>query len=92
MIKKLLKYILAGKSDDRDSYINKRVSLPGELLMEIFQPLHRKMLSDCNKFMKTRNTSDINPINIINQIKPGIVEQGFKNCFINWSMGKKRKM
>lgn len=80
MVNKLLNVLLGRtKVDDRDSYINKRVDLPGDLLMELFKQFYRKMLNECNKFIKKkRSVTDDEAINIINQIKPNIIEQGIK--------------
>jgi DNA-directed RNA polymerase beta subunit len=64
--------------DDRDSYINKRVDLPGDLMMELFKQQHKKAMGDCKKFFENRNKSDLKPINIISNIKANTIEQGFK--------------
>lgn len=64
--------------DDRDSYVNKRVDLPGDLLFELFKQQFKKMMSECDNFFKKRNDNDDKPMNIINQIKPNIIEQGLK--------------
>ncbi len=79
VIHKLLNVALGRvQTDDRDSYVNKRVDLAGDLIMELFKQYYRKMMNDCNKFFKKRNTSDEEPLNIINQIKPNTIEQGIK--------------
>jgi len=86
MINKLLKCILGRiPKDDRDSYVNKRIDLPGNLMEELFKQYYKKMLNDCNKFFKKRNQSDDHPVNIINQIKPTIIEQGLKNALATGS-------
>lgn len=86
MINKLLRCMLGRiPKDDRDSYVNKRISLPGELIDELFRQFYRKMLNDCNKFFRKRNPSDDEPINIINQIKPNIIEQGLKTALLTGS-------
>jgi DNA-directed RNA polymerase II subunit RPB2 len=78
MINKLLKvYMGRTNVDDRDSYINKRVDLPGDLLMELFKQRFKIMMIDCNKYF-SRNDNDEKPTNIINQIKPNTIEQGMK--------------
>ena len=64
--------------DDRDSYINKRVDLPGDLLMELFRQQHKKVLSDCKKQYDQKNKNDSKPLNIISYIKASTIEQGFK--------------
>lgn len=77
MINKLLNCFLGRvPPDDRDSYLNKRVSLVGDLLDELFRQFYRKLLNECNKYFKHQNPSDEEPINIINQIRPNTIEQG----------------
>jgi len=77
MINKLLQTVLKRRPpDDRDSFVNKRIDLVGNLMEELFRQYYKKMLHDCSKFFKKRNDSDVNPMNIINQIKPNIIEQG----------------
>jgi DNA-directed RNA polymerase beta subunit len=62
--------------DDRDSYINKRIDLPGDLMYELYKQQHKKMLGDCKKYFDQRNKSSENPNVIINILKPNIIEQG----------------
>ena len=91
MINRLLQcYLGRIKPDDRDSYINKRVDLPGQLIFDLFKQYYKKMLNECNKFFKKRNTDDENPIPIVNQIKPNIIEQGLKNALLTGTWGKKK--
>lgn len=91
MINRLLQCFLGRiKTDDRDSYINKRVDLPGQLILELFKQYYKKMLNECNKFFKKRNPDDDNPLNIINQIKPNIIEQGLKTALLTGTWGKKK--
>lgn len=53
MINRLLQcYLGRIKPDDRDSFINKRVDLPGQLILELFKQYYKKMLNECNKFFK----------------------------------------
>jgi DNA-directed RNA polymerase II subunit RPB2 len=94
MINKLLKCFLGRiKPDDRDSFVNKRVDLPGPLFALLFQLFFKKLLNDCYKQFHNRNTDDKNPINIINQIKPNIIEQGIKSSLSTgaWGGSKTRK-
>ena len=70
------------KLDDRDSYVNKRIDLPGDLMFELFRQQYKKMMSECDRFFKNRNDNDDKPINIINQIKPNIIEQGLKTSLL----------
>tara|TARA_Y100000780_G_scaffold179369_1_gene164733 strand:+ start:34383 stop:36800 length:2418 start_codon:yes stop_codon:yes gene_type:complete len=91
MIHKLMKVFLGRESpDDRDSYVNKRIDLPGNLIEELFRQFYKKMLNDCNKFFKKRNVDDNKPFNIINQIKPNIIEQGLKAALLTGAWGKKK--
>ena len=91
MINRLMQcYLGRIKPDDRDSYINKRVDLPGQLILELFKQYYKKMLNECNKFFKKRNSDDTNPLNIINQIKPNIIEQGLKTALLTGVWGKKK--
>jgi len=91
MINKLLNcYLGRIPVDDRDSFLNKRIDLPGTLLFELFKQYYKKMLNECNKFFKKRNNDDDNPQNIINQIKPNIIEQGLKASLLTGAWGKKK--
>lgn len=91
MINRLLHcYLGRVKPDDRDSFINKRVDLPGQLVFDLFKQFYKKMLNECNKFFKKRNPDDDNPLNVINQIKPNIIEQGLKTALLTGAWGKKK--
>lgn len=92
MINKLLNcYLGRTEPDDRDSFINKRIDMPGDLIFELFKQHYKKMLNDCNKFFKKRSGSNHeNPLNIINQIKPGNIEQGIKSAMMTGNWGKKK--
>jgi DNA-directed RNA polymerase II subunit RPB2 len=80
MINKLIRlYIGRIKPDDRDSYLNKKVETPGDLLFELFKQYYRKMINECNKFFKKRNASHETPLNIIKQINPSTIEQGINS-------------
>jgi len=86
MLNKLLRCAIGRiPKDDRDSYVNKRIDLPGTLIEELFRQFYRKMINDCNKFFKKRNPNDEDPINIINQIKPNVIEQGLKTALLTGS-------
>ncbi len=91
MINKLLKvYLGITKVDDRDSYVNKRIDLPGDLLMELFRQRFKIMMSDCKKFFDNRNDNDERPLNIINQIKPNTIEQGIKASLLTGAWIRKK--
>jgi len=79
MIHKLLRVSLSRqKVDDRDSYVNKRIDLPGDLMFELFKQQMKKMLGECKKFFDSRNKDNNKPLVVINHIKPNTIEQGLK--------------
>jgi DNA-directed RNA polymerase II subunit RPB2 len=91
MVNKLLSCHLGRmEKDDRDSFINKRIDLPGSLIFELFKQLYKKMLNECKKHFKKKNTDDINPINVIRQIKSNIIEQGIKTAMLTGNWNKKK--
>lgn len=91
MINRLLQVFLGRiPKDDRDSYVNKRIDLPGTLIFELFKQYYKKMLNECSKFFKRRNNDDENPLPIINQIKPNIIEQGLKGALSTGVWGKRK--
>ena len=91
MINRLLQcYLGRIKPDDRDSYANKRIDLPGDLMYELFRQYFKKMLNECNKFFRKRNSDDINPLNIINQIKSSVIELGLNAALLTGNWGKKK--
>ena len=79
------------KTDDRDSYINKRIDVTGVLMMDLFKTLYRKMLGECNRYFNSRyNNDDKTPLIIISQIKPNIIEQGLKTSLLTGAWGKRK--
>lgn len=79
MLNRLLRvYLKKQPLDDRDSYINKRIDLPGDLMFELFKQQYKKLLGECKKFFDGRNKSVENPVVVIPNIKPNLIEQGFK--------------
>lgn len=88
MVNQLLK-CYSGKTNpaDRDSFVNKRIEVPGVLIGQLFKQYFKKMLNDCNKFFKKKNNDDENPMNIINQIKPNIIGQNIKSSLLTGSWG-----
>lgn len=76
--------------DDRDNFVNKRIELPGPLLLELVTQAKKKQTNDCNKFFRKRNTDDNNPLNIINHIKPNIIEQPLKTSLSTGQWGKRK--
>jgi DNA-directed RNA polymerase II subunit RPB2 len=92
MVNKLLScYLGRIDEDDRDSYVNKRLWLPGILLGKLFKQFYQKMINNISKFFKKKNNDDNNPIKIINQIKPSIIEDGLKSALLTgtWSAREK---
>ncbi len=92
MVNKLLNcYLGRIEEDDRDSYVNKRLFLPGVLLGQLFKQFYQKMINNITKFFKKKNNDDNNPIKIINQIKPSIIEDGLKSALLTgtWSARSK---
>ena len=95
MAHKMLNVYLKRKdADDRDSYVNKRVDMPGILLTQLFKQYYKKLLNDIKKFFQKKYSGDdSNPINVINQIKPNTIEQGMINGLATgtWGVHKARK-
>lgn len=91
MINKLLNCALGRcPPDDRDSSLNKRISLVGDLMDELFKQYFKKMINECNKKFKESNKNDDNPYKIINQINPTTIEQGLKTALLTGAWGKKK--
>ena len=91
MINRLLQcYLGRTNIDDRDSFVNKRIDLPGALIYDLFKQFYKKMLNECNKFFKKRNTDDNNPMVIISQIKPNTIEGGLKTALLTGAWAKKK--
>ncbi len=92
MVNRLLNcYLGRSDPDDRDSFTNKRIDMPGELIFDLFKQNYKKILSDCNKFFKKRSGSNHeNPLNIINQIKANNIEQNIKAAMMTGNWGKKK--
>lgn len=94
MTNKLLNVILGNNDiDDRDALHNKRIETPGILLGQLFRQNWKKLLNEIGKNFRKKNLSDENPINVINQIKPAIIEQGIKTALATgvWGMNKTKK-
>ncbi len=92
MINRLLNcYLGRTEPDDRDSFTNKRIDMPGDLIFDLFKQNYKKILNDCNKFFKKRSAANHeNPLNIINQIKPNNIEQNIKQAMMTGNWGKKK--
>jgi DNA-directed RNA polymerase II subunit RPB2 len=101
MTNKLLKTSFGWrKSDDRDSYINKRIDLTGTLLNNLFRNYFNKLVKDMQKQVvreinngSWRSTDDV--LNIINQtniykiIKSTTIENGIKRALATGDFGIK---
>jgi DNA-directed RNA polymerase II subunit RPB2 len=91
MTNKLLKVAMkrAGP-DDRDTFLNKRIEMPGVLLAQLFRQAYKKMMNECSQHFRKKNIGDENPLKIINQIKPTIIEQLMKSALLTgiWGMSK----
>jgi len=94
MVNKMLNVWLGRiEGDDRDALQNKRIETPGILIGQLFRQNWKKMLNEVGKLFAKKNTSDENPINVLNQIKPAIIEQGIKTALATgiWGMNKTKK-
>ena len=94
MVNKLLLVLLKRRMvDDRDGFDNKRIETPGVLLGQLFRQNWKKQLNEIGKMFKRKNQSDDKPINMINQIKPTIIEQGIKKALATgiWGMNRTKK-
>lgn len=91
MINRLMRVALGRLPlDDRDSYLNKRVDLPGDLMFELFKQQFKKVMNECNKFFTNRTDDENNPYNIIHHIKPNVIEQGLKTALSTGSWIRKK--
>lgn len=91
MIYRLLNVVLERKiPDDRDSFVNKRIDTVGNFIDDIFRQQFKKMIGDCHKYFKDKNTDDKNPINIINKLNPNTVLQGIRTSLSLGNWGKKQ--
>lgn len=91
MIYRLLNVVLERKiPDDRDSFVNKRIDTVGNFIDDIFRQQFKKMIGDCHKYFKDKNTDDKNPINIINKLNPNIILQGIRTSLSLGNWGKKQ--
>jgi len=94
MINKLLNvWLERNEPDDRDALQNKRIETPGILIGQLFRQNWKKMLNEIGKLFAKKNQHDENPINVLNQIKPAIIEQGIKTALATgiWGMNKTKK-
>jgi DNA-directed RNA polymerase beta subunit len=91
MINRLLKCALGRiPPDDRDSYINKRIDMVGDLMFDLFRKCFQRLIKDCNKHYRARNPNEEDPPNIINLIRPNAIELGIRNALTTgvWGIHK----
>lgn len=91
MIQKLLMVVLKrSKADDRDTFINKRVEMPGILLGQLFRQNWSKMIKECGIYFRKKNINDDSPVKVINQIRPLTIEQSMKSALLTgrWGLSK----
>jgi len=94
MVNKLLNvWLERTEPDDRDSLTNKRVETPGILIGQLFRQNWNKMLKEIGKYFAKKNKVDETPVNVLNQIKPSVIEQGIKTALATgiWGMNKTKK-
>jgi len=93
MINKLLNTFLGRiEIDDRDSFINKRIDLPGSLMAQLFRQYFKKMLNDCGKYFKKKNNSNhLTPIDVIKFIKFTTIEQGLTSALLTGTWGTTKR-
>mgnify|MGYP001216335088 CR=1 FL=1 len=94
MINKLFNVMLDRiEPDDRDALNNKRVETPGVLIGQLFRQNWKKMLNEISKTFKKKNQTDENPVSVINQLKPNVIEQGIKTALATgiWGIHKTKK-
>ena len=94
MINKLFNVMLDRKEpDDRDALNNKRIETPGVLIGQLFRQNWKKMMNEISKIFKKKNQTDDNPVSVINQLKPNIIEQGIKTALATgiWGIHKTKK-
>lgn len=93
MINKLLNTFLGRiDTDDRDSFINKRVELPGALMSQLFRQYFKKMLNDCGKQFKSKNNANhIEPANALIYMKYATIEQGLTSALLTGTWGSSKR-
>lgn len=93
MVNKLLNTFMGRiPMDDRDSFINKRVDLPGVLMSQLFRQYFKKMLNDCGKYFKKKNNGNHEqPIDIIKIIKFTTIEQGLMSALLTGTWGSSKR-
>jgi DNA-directed RNA polymerase II subunit RPB2 len=94
MANKLLQVYLNRRiPDDRDGFDNKRIETPGVLIGQLYRQNWKKSLTEIGKNFKRKNQSDEKPINVVNMIRPTMIEQGIKTAMATgiWGMNRTKK-
>lgn len=78
------------KPDDRDTFLNKRIEMPGILLAQLFRQSYKKMMNEVSMYFRKKNMGDEKPLKVINQIKPMTIEQQMKSSLLTgiWGVAK----
>jgi DNA-directed RNA polymerase II subunit RPB2 len=93
LVNKLLNVYLGRlEPDDRDVYDNKRVETTGILLMQLARQGFKKLMNDLTKFFVRKNINILEPVNLIRQIKPSVIETTIKSGLMTglWGLQKKK--
>ena len=93
MVNKLLNTVLGRiEIDNRDSFVNKRIDLPGTLMTQLFRQYFKKMKNDCGKYFKKKNNSNyLTPIDVIKFIKFSTIEQGLISALLTGTWGSTKR-
>jgi len=91
MVNRLLScYLGRIQPDDRDSYVNKRVELPGPLFEPLFKQNLRKVINESSKRFKKKKNGDNIP-NVIGQIQQNIIELGINQALSTGTWGSSKR-
>ena len=85
----LLCYLDRVKPDDRDSYVNKRVELPGTIMYQATRLGMNKVMNDCIKKFNKKKMNDNYP-NVIGHIQSNNIEVNLNQLLATGSHGKKK--
>jgi len=91
MVNRLLScYLGRTQADDRDSYVNKRIELPGTLFEPLFKQNLRKVINESSKRFKKKRNGDNIP-NVIGQIQQNIIELGINQALSTGTWGTSKR-
>jgi DNA-directed RNA polymerase II subunit RPB2 len=93
LVNKLLNVYLGRlEPDDRDLYDNKRIETTGILLMQLARQGFKKLMNELTKFFVRKNINILEPVNLIRQIKPSVIETTIKSGLMTglWGLQKKK--